>query len=100
MVEYSHGMRMIRAIIHTALYWPLWWLNRWVWTHVPYGLWTILGKLFFYMNLFYMLINWCLIAKRKSELDRDTVKFGLFIILILVLMEIPTWIYVITIESG
>jgi len=100
MTEYSHGMKMIRAIIHTALYWPLWWFNEWVITHVPYGGWTILGKLAFYINLFYMLINWCLIAKRKAEVDRDIVKFSLFIIIVLVLMELPTWIYVLSNGPG
>jgi len=95
MVEYSHGMRMIRAIIHTALYWPLWWSNMWIINHMNVGLGTVLGKLAFYTNLFYMLINWCLIAKRKDEVDRDIIKFSLFVILILVLMELPTWIYVI-----
>jgi len=95
MVEYSHEMRMVRAMVHTALYWPLWWTNEWIISHQVPGLGTVLGKLFFYVNLFYMLINWCLIAKRKPEVDRATVKFSLFIIFILVLMELPTWIYVI-----
>ena len=54
----------------------------------------VIGKLGFYVNLFYMLINWFLIAKRKDEVDRETVKFSLFIILILVIMELPTWIHV------
>jgi len=100
MVENSHGMRMIRVIIHTGLYWPLWWTNVWIINHLTVGIWTVLGKLFFYVNLFYMLINWCLIAKRIPEVDRDTVKFSLFIILILVLMELPTWIYVLSHGTG
>ena len=96
MVEYSHGVRMVRAIVHTALYWPLWWANVWITNHMNVGLGTVLGKMGFYVNLFYMLINWYLIAKGKPELDRDTVKFSLFIILILVLMELPLWIYVLS----
>lgn len=95
MVEYSHRMVIIRGIFYTALYWPLWWANLWIMSHKPVGMWTVLGKLMFYVNLFYMLINWFLIAKRKDEVDRDTVKFSFFIILILVLIELPTWIYVI-----
>jgi len=96
MTGYSHGMRMVRAIVHTAFYWPLWWVNEWIINHLKVGVWTVLGKMFFYANLFYMVINWFLIAKGKSEVDRDTVKFSLFIILVLVLMEIPMWIYVLS----
>ena len=100
MGENSHRMIMIRAIIYTALYWPLWWANLWVMSHKPVGMWTVLGKLAFYVNHFYMLINWFLIAKTKDEVDRDTVKYSLFIILILVLIELPTWIYVLSKGSG
>ena len=94
MDEYSQRMIVIRAIIGLALYWPLWRFNVWIINQGPYGLGP-LGKLLFYINLFYMLINWYLIANRKSEVDRDTVKFSLFIIIVLALMELPTWIYVI-----
>jgi len=92
MVENSHRMIIIRALIGMALYWPLW---KWNVKLIDYGPWALgpLGKLLFYINLFYLLINWYLIAKRKPELDRDTVKFSLFIILVLVLMELPTMIY-------
>ena len=71
----------------------------WIIRQELYGLGPF-GKLFFYVNLFYMFINWFLIAKRKSEVDRDTVKFSLFIILILVIMELSTWIHVLSKGSG
>ena len=96
----SHRMIIIRGIFHTALYWPLWWTNLWIMSHQPPGLGTVMGKFIFYSNLFYMLINWFLIANRKPEVDRDTVKFSLFIIFILVIMELPTWIYVLMRGSG
>jgi len=96
MTGYSHRMRMVRAIVHTAFYWPFWWFNEWIISHQTIGIGTVLVKLFFYVNLFYMLINWYLIAKRIPEVDRDTVKFSLFIILILILMEFPMWIYVLS----
>jgi len=85
-------MIMLRAIIGLALYWPLW---KWNVKLIDYGSWTLapLGKLLFYINLFYMLINWYLIANRKPEVDRDTVKFSLFIIIVLILMELPNVIY-------
>lgn len=95
MKGHGHSQRMIviRAILGLVLYWPLWRLNVWIMYQGHYNLGP-LGKVLFYANLFYLLINWYLIAKRKSEVDRDTVKFSLFIIIVLVLMELPTWIYV------
>ena len=93
MTENSQRMIIIRAIIGLFLYWPLCRFNVWIIDQGLYGLGP-LGKLLFYVNLFYMFINWFLIAKRKDEVDRETVKFSLFIILILVIMELPTWIYV------
>ena len=93
MTENSQRMIIIRAIIGLALYWPLWRFNVWVINQGLYGLGP-LGKLLFYANLFYLLINWYLIANRKSEVNRDTVKFSLFIIIVLVLMELPIWIHV------
>ena len=95
----SHRMIVIRAIVGLALYWPLWRLNVWIINQGFYELGPV-GKLFFYVNLFYLLINWFLIAKRKSEVDRETVKFSLFIIIVLILMELPTWIYVLLSDSG
>lgn len=96
--EHSHRvverMVVIRCMINMGLYWPLWWFNLWIFEHGLYGLWSSLGKMLFYSNLYYMLIGWYLIAKGKPELDRDTVKFSLFIILILVLMELYTIIFV------
>ena len=97
---HSHQMIVIRCMINMGLYWPLWWANLWIIKNGLYGLGTSLGKMFFYSNLYYMLIGWYLIAKGKPEVDRDTVKFSLFIILILVLMEIPTWLYVFSIGQG
>ena len=89
----SQRMIIIRAIIGMALYWPLWRFNVWI---IRRGLHNLgpLGKVLFYINLFYLLINWYLIANRKPEVDRETVKFSLFIIIVLILMELPTWIYV------
>jgi len=99
MVGKSQRMIMIRAMAGMALYWPLW---KWNVKLVDYGPWALapLGKLLFYINLFYMLINWYLIVNRKPEVDRDTVKFSLFIIIVLVLMELPTWIYILMNGSG
>lgn len=92
MVDNSHRMIIIRALIGLALYWPLWRFNVWI---INQGLYNLgpLGKVLFYINLFYLLINWYLIANRKPEVDRETVKFSLFIIIVLVLMELPTMIY-------
>ena len=99
MLDKSQRMIIIRAIIGLVLYWPLWRFNVWI---MERGLHFLgpLSKLMFYTNLFYLLINWFLIAKRKSEVDRETVKFSLFIIIVLILMELPTWIYVLLSDSG
>ena len=93
MTEFPHRKIIIRNMIHMGLYWPLWWANEWIMRNGLLGLGPI-GKMFFYANLFYMLIGWYLIAKGKPEVDRDTVKFSLFIIIILVLMELYTIIFV------
>ena len=93
MAENSQRMIIIRAIIGLVFYCPLWRFNVWIINQGLYELGPV-GKLLFYVNLFYMFINWFLIAKRKSEVDRETVKFSLFIVLILVIMELPTWIHV------
>ena len=87
MKAHSHRMIVIRNMLHMGLYWPLWWANEWIIKRGLYGLGPI-GKVLFYANLFYMLIGWYLIAKEKPEVDRDAVKFSLFIILVLVLMEL------------
>ncbi len=99
MIEFPHRMIIIRNVIHMGLYWPLWWINEWIIEKGLYGLGPI-GKVFFYANLFYMLIGWYLIAKEKPEVDRETVKFSLFIIFILVIMEIPVWLYVYSLGQG
>ena len=129
MRAHSHRMVVIRNMINMGLYWPLWWFNEWIYKNVLigsgfaieinntiwanpsvfqsqqintlyYGLWSSLGKMLFYSNLFFMLIGWYLIANGKPEIDKDTIKFSLFIILILVIMEIPTWLYVFSIGQG
>jgi len=99
MTEFPHRNIIIKNMIHMGLYWPLWWFNEWIIKNGLYG-WGPIGKMLFYSNLFYMLIGWYLIAKGKPEVDRDTVKFGLFIILILIIMEIPMWLAVLSFKQG
>lgn len=126
---HSHRMVIIRCMINMGLYWPLWWFHEWILKNVlidsglaieinntiwanpsifqsqqintlHYGLWSSLGKMLFYSNLFFMLIGWYLIAKGKPEIDKAVIKFSLFIIFILVIMEIPVWLYVFSTGQG
>jgi hypothetical protein len=85
---YSHRTIITRALIHTALWWPCWWLSQWV--RGPIG--ATLGKLVFYMNNFYMALFWYFIysiAKGSELAPRDVVKYLAFWLTIHVIMEIP-----------
>lgn len=85
---YSHRMIITRALIHTGLWWPLWWLSQWV--QGPLG--ATLGKLIFYINNFYMAMFWFLIysiAKGNDPSRRDMVKYLAFWLAIHVLLELP-----------
>ncbi len=97
---HSHRMIVIRNMINMGLYWPLWWANEWILSQGLHILWSSLGKGLFYANLLFILIGWYLIAKGKPEIDKDVIKFSLFIIFILVLMEIPVWLYVFSTGQG
>ena len=89
----SHEMKIIGAIIHTALWWPLYWVVR-----NYYGWYTpianVIIKFLVYSNTFLMCYCWYLsinIAKGREFTEKDEVRFCLFIILGFVLIEF-SWI--------
>lgn len=85
---YSHRAIITRALFHTAMWWPCWWLSQWV----KGPLTMTMGKLIFYMNDFFMVLFWFLIysiAKGKEPEPREVVIYLAFWLAIHILMEIP-----------
>lgn len=85
---HSHRVIMIRALAHTILWWPLWWLSQWV--RGPLAM--SLGKMIFYTNNFFMALFWFLaysIAKGADPTDKEIVIYLTFWLAIHILMEIP-----------
>ena len=88
MFGYSHRTIITRALFHTAMWWPCWWLSQWV--RGPLAM--TLGKLTFYTNNFYMALFWYFIhsiAKGTEPTPKDTVKYLAFWLTIHILIEIP-----------
>ena len=88
----SQAMTVTRALIHTALWWPLWW----GWLKVsPWGIaWSTIFKFLNMANSFYMIIFWALarsIAKGAPMSERDQVKLALWVLLVFILMEFFIW---------
>jgi len=82
---------MTRAVIHTALWWPIWWAYEWVLGRglAPVG--TTMMKFLFYANNFLMAIFWFLaysIAKRTEPGRREVAKYIIFWLAVHVLIEI------------
>lgn len=88
---YSHRVIIIRAIIHTALFSPIWWAYQWVHDQGFIGLGTSLMKFIFYANNFYMALFWFFvhsIAKGTEPGRRDIAKYILFWLSMHVLMDL------------
>lgn len=89
---YSHKTIITRALVHTALWWPCWWLNEWIMGLGIHALGLTLGKLIFYANGFFMTLFWFLaysIAKGTKPTDKEIVKYLFFWLIIHIIMEIP-----------
>ena len=88
----SQSMIVTRAIIHTALWWPLW--MGWV-RLAPMGVaWSVIFKFLNEVNTFYMVIYWAVarsIAIGSPMSDRDQVKLALWVLFCFILMEFFTW---------
>jgi len=88
----SHEMKIIRAVIHTALWWPLYWIVRNYYGYVPIA--NVIIKFLVYSNTFFMCGGWYQainIVKGREYTEKDLVKFYLFVILGFVLLEF-SWI--------
>lgn len=93
MAGFSQRVKVLLAITHTALFWPLWWMVL---------RYSFLGpiaksvlKFVFYCNILMMCLYWfeCWMAAKAVECrDRDLVKFLLCVVMFLILLEVP-WIF-------
>jgi len=109
-VEKKHFNRMrktyFKAVIHGFLYWLIWYMglyiNNFLWNldknDLIFNLIMIqvfLWKFLFYMNVFYMFIEWIRLYMDYYGItdERELVKGVLFLILFLILIEIPVMLF-------
>ena len=88
----SHELRIIRAVIHTALWGPLYWIVGKYYGYVPIA--SVIIKFLVYSNTFLMCGGWYQainIVNGREYTEKDLVKFYLFVILGFVLLEF-SWI--------